>query len=165
MDIAILAVTGYGFVAGLRAGVIREVAGVAALVCGIAAAKLFGPAAVLRLRGLGAPDAMWVTPAAWIGIMVATGLAARFVGLLLTKTAELAALGPINKLLGGIFGGLKYILLFSIVFNMLGLLENHLEIPGAGLRKESELYGPVSRVAPALFSLFKNSGIPNNLFG
>jgi hypothetical protein len=40
------------------------------------------------------------------------------------------ALGGINKLLGAVFGGLKYILLFSILFNMIAWAEQYVPVPG-----------------------------------
>ncbi len=43
-------------------------------------------------------------------------LAIIFVGKLLTKLADITALGLLNKILGGVFGALKWSLLLSVIF-------------------------------------------------
>ncbi len=165
IDIAILIITGYGLLAGIRAGLIVEITGLLALICGIAGARLFGSATSIWLQSVLGTEHFWIRPAAYLLVLIGISIGIRMIGRILTHTVELVSLGIVNKLLGGIFGGIKYILLFSIIFNTVNLLENHFQVPGKQLREESELYRPVSRIAPVLFAIFKDKSDTNNLFG
>jgi membrane protein required for colicin V production len=69
-----------------------------------------------------------------------------------TRMLGMMALGGVNKLLGAAFGGIKYILLFSILFNAVEWTEQRIELPGKELREKSLLYRPVLDVASWSFS-------------
>ena len=83
----------------------------------------------------------------FIVIIVVIALA----GKALTKLADFASLGILNKLLGGLFGALKIGLILSVVLiiftkmnSNIPLIENH-EI------EDSLLYKPVKSLAPIVF--------------
>jgi membrane protein required for colicin V production len=74
-----------------------------------------------------------------------------FIGKILTKIADIAALGMLNKILGGIFGVLKIALILSVIFTFFGRVNNTIPFIKQETLDESLLYSPVKQIAPALF--------------
>ena len=70
---------------------------------------------------------------------------------MLQGVIQLLSLGFLNSIVGGIFGGLKIALIFSIIFNILQGIDHKLSIIDAELREESILYAPVKGLAPELW--------------
>ncbi|MAN59871.1 MAG: colicin V production protein [Flavobacteriaceae bacterium] len=68
-------------------------------------------------------------------------------GKFLTKVADFAALGFINKFLGGVFSMLKYAFIVSVVFMLVNASESY-QVVSEEERKESRLYGPIAAIAP-----------------
>lgn len=77
-------------------------------------------------------------------IVIAISMAGKF----LTKIADFAALGLLNKLLGGVFSTLQYAFIISVFF----MFFNSSNITGYVIseekKSESVLYGPVASLAP-----------------
>ncbi len=72
-------------------------------------------------------------------------------GKALTKIADFAALGIINKLLGGVFGVLKIGLIFSIILIVFDKMNRTLPFVDKSELEESVLYNPVKSLAPTIF--------------
>jgi membrane protein required for colicin V production len=72
-------------------------------------------------------------------------------GKALTKLADFAALGIINKLLGGVFGALKIGLVLSIILGVFSRMNNTIPFVGEEDLKDSILYEPVKSLAPMIF--------------
>lgn len=77
-------------------------------------------------------------------IVIVISMAGKF----LTKIADFAALGLLNKLLGGVFSTLQYAFIISVFF----MFFNSSNITGYVIseekKSESMLYGPVASLAP-----------------
>ena len=73
------------------------------------------------------------------------------IGKILTKIADVAALGMLNQILGGVFGILKIALILSIIFTFFGRVNNTIPFIKQETLDESLLYSPVKKIAPALF--------------
>jgi len=71
-----------------------------------------------------------------------------YAGKFLTKIADFAALGLLNKLLGGVFAALQYAFIISVFF----MFFNTSNITGYVISEEKKndsiLYGPVASLAP-----------------
>ena len=72
-------------------------------------------------------------------------------GKALTKLADFAALGLLNKLLGGVFGALKIGLILSVLLIVFNKLNNTLPFMEKEDLEESVLYKPVKSLAPMIF--------------
>ena len=81
-------------------------------------------------------------------IVIAITLAGR----LLTKIADFAALGILNKLLGAIFGGLKMALILGIVLAFFDRTTGALFFVERETAENSVLYRPVKRMGLFVFS-------------
>jgi membrane protein required for colicin V production len=74
----------------------------------------------------------------------------------LEKILKALALGPVDKLIGGVIGAFKLALAISIVFVVMG----HFGLPSSKVRAESTLYAPVESIAPATWNVISRA-IPN----
>ena len=73
------------------------------------------------------------------------------IGKILTKIADITALGMLNKILGGLFGALKIALILSVIFTFFGRVNNTIPFIKQETLDESLLYSPVKQIAPTLF--------------
>ena len=95
----------------------------------------------------------------FVAIVFAISLA----GKALTKLADFAALGILNKLLGGLFGGLKTALILSILLLIFNTLNKTIPFVSDEEIDTSVLYKPVKSLAPMIFPNFINEEIPLEL--
>jgi len=72
-------------------------------------------------------------------------------GKFLTKLADLAALGMVNKVLGGVFGLVKLGLVLSIIFIFFHRMNSTITFIEEETLEESILYESVKSIAPAIF--------------
>jgi membrane protein required for colicin V production len=72
-------------------------------------------------------------------------------GKALTKLADFAALGIINKLLGGVFGALKIGLILSVVLIIFNRMNNTIPFVDDEDLEDSVLYKPVKALVPIIF--------------
>lgn len=72
-------------------------------------------------------------------------------GKAMTKVADTLALGFFNKIVGAIFGFLKYALILSIVLLVYDQINSSLRFVEKEKTRTSVLYEPVKNFAPTLF--------------
>jgi membrane protein required for colicin V production len=151
--LAILLLT--GLVRGFMKGFIFEIAVAGALFLGTYAAfklsYLLQPW-VLKLGDMN-PMTVNIVCSLLMFTLICVGLF--FLAKLFTGLANMAALGIFNKILGGIFGFLKYAFIISICLYFFNLIDRNNKIISADTRAESRLYYPVLRLSPALLPVMK----------
>jgi membrane protein required for colicin V production len=81
----------------------------------------------------------------------------------LTKLANFAALGILNKLLGGLFGGLKIALILSVLVLIFNSLNKSIPFVSDEEIEASILYNPVKSLAPMVFPSFIDEEKPLEL--
>ena len=77
-------------------------------------------------------------------------LAISLAGKALTKLADFAALGLLNKLLGALFGGTKIALIISVLLLILSTLNQTIPFVSSDEIERSLLYSPVKSIAPMI---------------
>lgn len=111
-DILAFAAIGLCILLSLMRGAITEVASLLAWVVAFIAAKIFAvPFSDIAFRSL--ESRQLAVALSFITLFFAAWLVQRFLRSLLTGLANAAGLGSINRLLGGVFGALKGILLVT----------------------------------------------------
>jgi len=85
-------------------------------------------------------------------------LAISLAGKALTKLANFAALGILNKLLGGVFGALKISLILSVILIVFSNLNQTLPFLEEDDLEESRLYQPVKSLANLILPDLIKSG-------
>ncbi len=150
-DIIIAALLLFGFVRGLIKGLFVEMASLAALIGGVYGAIHFSYFIGNWLKDSVSWDEKYMSLAAFAGTFVVIILVIALLGKALTKIANFASLGIINKILGGVFGALKIGLILSIVFIFFGKMNDTIPFVKQETLDKSILYKPVKKIAPMIF--------------
>ena len=119
IDIIVGALLLFGLVRGVMKGFFVEVASLCALVAGIYGAIHFSNFAAEFLDSKLDWEGKYINIVAFAVTFVIIVLIIALAGKALTKLADFAALGILNKLLGGVFGALKFGLILSILLIVL----------------------------------------------
>lgn len=151
LDIILGALLLFGLINGFLKGLFVEMAGLFALVLGVYGAIHFSnfAADILQSRFEWGEKTINITAFAITFVVIV--LAISLTGKALTKIADFAALGIINKLLGGVFGTLKVGLILSIVLIVFDKMNRTLPFVDQAELEESILYKPVKSLAPTIF--------------
>jgi membrane protein required for colicin V production len=150
-DIIIAALLLFGFVRGVMKGLFVEVASLVALIAGVYGAIHFSYFIGDFLKESVSWSEEYVSLAAFAGTFIIIIIAIAFLGKILTRLADFASLGVINKILGGVFGALKIGLILSVVFIFFGKINDTIPFIEKKTMEESILYEPVKKVAPTIF--------------
>ena len=157
IDIIIGALILYGVVKGLFKGLFVEVTSLLALLVGVYGAVHFSNyAAEILLNNFDWSEKTTNTTAfavTFIAIVLAISLA----GKALTKLADFAALGLLNKLLGALFGGTKIALIISILLLIFSNLNKSIPFVSNDEIEASLLYSPIKSLAPMVLPEFMNA--------
>ena len=155
IDIIILVVIGIGVLLGLIKGALKQIAGLLGLVVGLLAARaLYASVAEdvffrvtdnLTLAQLLAFLAIWLlVPLLFLGVAA-----------LLTKVLDAVALGWINRLLGGVLGGVVHALLVSLVVCVLEHVDTNDTLISRVDKQHSVLYYRMEPLAGLFFPAAK----------
>lgn len=151
IDIVLAALLLFGFIRGLFKGLFVEVASLLALVLGVWGAIHFSHFASGFLETKVDWDERTINIIAFAITFVVIVLVIGLAGKALTKLADFAALGIINKLAGGVFGALKIGLILSILLTVFHKMNNTLPFMEDADLEKSMLYKPVKSLAPMIF--------------
>ena len=150
-DIIITALLLFGFVRGLVKGLFVEVASLAALIGGVYGAIHFSYLISNFLKEYVTWNTEYISLASFAITFVVIIVIVALLGKALTKIANFASLGIINKILGGVFGVLKIGLILSVVFIFFGKMNDTIPFIKKQTLEESILYSPVKKIAPTIF--------------
>ena len=153
-DIIIAALLIFGFVRGLLKGLFVEVASLVALIAGIYGAIHFSYFVGNLLVNYVSWEEQYITIVSFAITFAIIVLVIALIGKFLTKIADFASLGFLNKLLGGVFGALKIGLILSIVLLVFTKLNDTIPFISNDQKEESVLYQPTKNLAPTLFPNF-----------
>ena len=151
IDIALAALLLFGFIRGLFKGLFVEIASLVALVLGVYGAIHFSSFVAGFLDTKVDWNEKSINVVAFAITFVIIVLAISLAGKALTKLADFAALGLLNKLLGGVFGGLKIGLILSVLLIIFDTMNNTIPFAEEKDLQDSVLYRPVKGLAPMIF--------------
>lgn len=152
LDIVLGILLAWGLYKGLKNGLFVELASLVALIAGIYGAIHFSYIAsdyISENMDLGERfikiTAFLVT---FIAIIILVGMA----GKLLTKLADFAMLGVLNKIAGGIFGVLKVAVILGAMLIFFEKATSSLNFINKDTQNQSVLYNPVRDIGAFVFS-------------
>jgi membrane protein required for colicin V production len=151
IDIVLGALILFGLVRGFMKGLFVEVASLVALVAGVYGAIHFSNFAAEFLQTKTEWNEKTINITAFAITFVVIVLAIGLAGKALTKLADFAALGIINKVAGGVFGALKIALILSVVLNIFDKFNNTITLLDTDTKEASTLYKPVKSLVPMIF--------------
>lgn len=153
-DIIIAIVLLYGFIKGFKEGLFVEAASLAALIFGVYGAIHFSHIAGGFLKNKLDWEERFVTLLAFAITFFVIVIVISLIGKLLTKIADFAHLGWINTIAGGLFGALKWALIFSVVLMVFDKFNSNIRFLTKEDTSKSILYEPVKNLAITLFPSF-----------
>ncbi|MDA9026262.1 CvpA family protein [Flavobacteriaceae bacterium] len=157
IDIIIGALILYGVVKGLFKGLFVEVTSLLALLVGVYGAVHFSNYAAEILLNNFDWSVKTTKITAFAATFVAIVLAISLAGKALTKLADFAALGLLNKLLGALFGGTKIALIISVLLLIFSTLNKSIPFVSNDEINASLLYSPIKSIAPMVLPEFMNA--------
>ncbi len=151
LDIIFLVLLLFGLINGFRNGLFVEVASLVALVAGVYGAIHFSNFAADFLMSKVDWNEKTVNITAFAITFIVIVLVISLAGKALTKLANFAALGILNKLLGGVFGILKIAVILSVILIIFDSMNKTLPFTDKEDLEDSMLYNPIKSLVPTIF--------------
>jgi len=151
IDIVLAALLLFGLVRGFIKGLFVEITSLVALALGLYGAIHFSYFASNFLSTRVEWSEKYVQITSFAITFVIIVLLISLSGKLLTKIADAAALGVLNKIFGAVFGAAKIALILSVVLIVFSKLNRTLPFVKQDSLANSILYNPVKNLAPLLF--------------
>ncbi len=151
LDIILAAILLFGLVKGFMKGLFVEITSLVALVLGLYGAIHFSYFIADFLKERVEWSEKYMQIFAFASTFVLIVLLISLSGKLLTKLADAAALGILNKVFGAVFGVLKIGLILSVVLIVFDKLNRNLPFVNEEKLEASILYKPVKNLAPMIF--------------
>lgn len=148
LDLVFLIPLGWGIYKGFSKGLIQEVAQFAALLAGVFAGLYLSDfLADFLVSTLNTGPESTKLIAFLIAFLLAMALVFA-VARLVSRSVESIHLGLINRIAGAIFGSAKYILILSVLINIVNSSDKNGDLVDFKIRNGSLLYHPIGMVAP-----------------
>lgn len=150
----------YGLWKGLKNGLFVEIASIIALVAGIYGAIHFSYYASDYLSQNMEWDERYISIAAFGITFIIIVLVVHLLGKFLTKIADFAMLGLLNKIAGALFGALKVAVILGALLVFLDRANSSLGLVKNETVQESILYEPIKEIGVFIFSkVLKEEGV------
>ena len=151
LDIVLLAMLIIGLASGFMRGFFVELASLVALIAGVYGAFHFSNYAVAFFEERVDWDENTVNIVALVSTFLIIVLVISLAGKALTKIADFAMLGLLNKIMGAIFGCLKVAVTLSVFLIVLDKLNANILFVKEEDKVASVLYRPLKSVVPTIF--------------
>jgi len=158
IDATIVIILILSMVMGFINGFVKEVASLAALILGIWGAIKFSGYTAAKLYDYFDMSGQYVGLIAFIvtfGIIV---VVIHFIGIIADKIVTAVSLGFVNRLLGIAFGLLKSILIMSVFFVVLNVINDKRPFLPEDKIEGSVFFNPISDIAPVIFPIIGEGG-------
>ena len=157
IDIILAALLLFGLIKGFLDGFFVAITSLVALAIGLFGAIHFSYFMANFLKDHVEWTEKYIQIIAFVSTFAIIIILISFTGKFLTKIAEKASLGIMNKFFGAVFGFLKIGLILSVVLIVFDKLNKAMPFVEKELVEESILFVPVKNIAPMIFpSILKN---------
>ncbi|SFR55549.1 MULTISPECIES: CvpA family protein [Maribacter] len=151
----------WGLWKGYKNGLFMEIASIVALVAGIFGAIHFSYITGNYLSEHLDWDERNMSIIAFIITLILIIIIVNLAGKILTKVANFAMLGSLNKIAGGIFGVLKVAILLGAAFIFFDRMDNTFGLIKEETKQESVLYQPIKDIGALIFdTVLKSEVLP-----
>ncbi|MEP0263270.1 CvpA family protein [Dokdonia sp.] len=153
-----------GAIQGLRKGLFVELASLVGLIAGIFGAIYFSHFVGDWLVDKTSWSEQIINLSAFAITFIIIVVVVSMAGKLLTKIADFAMLGVINKIAGAAFAVLKYAFLLSVVIMFLNAANERIGFVSEEAMEESLLFNPVRSIAPAILPSILEKAKEENIY-
>jgi membrane protein required for colicin V production len=148
IDIILAALLAWGIFKGVRRGLFSELASLVALVVGLFIAIKFSGLFAGDKPGTGGITVFFIV---FIAAVIGVFLLAK----VFTKLAEAGGVGMVNRILGGVFGGIKVCLIVSVLLNFFLKINSTNIFASKQTLEDSIFFYPVLSVSNFIFPVLK----------
>ena len=159
LDIIICIPLLWGIYKGFTKGFIIQIASVAALILGILCAVWFSGKGEHYLKDWFSLSSKYLPVICFAIVFIVVVIIVFLLGKLLEMLIKIAALGIVNRLLGGVFGIIKYGLIISTVLFVMNRIDEKIKIIPENVKEKSLLYKPISSAIPVILPLIKKISV------
>ena len=152
LDIVLGLLLAYGLYKGLKNGLFVELASLIALIAGIFGAIRFSYIAGDYLHEHMQWDERYINIAAFIITFIVIVIVVQLAGKFLTKIADFAMLGLLNKIAGAIFGALKVAIILGAILIFFERVNSSVGLVKSETYTDSVLYEPVKEIGAFVFN-------------
>lgn len=152
LDIILGLLLAYGLYKGLKNGLFVELASLVALIAGIFGAIHFSYIAGDYLHENMQWNERYINLAAFVSTFIVIVLIVHMAGKLLTKIADFAMLGLVNKIAGALFGALKVAIILGALLVFFDRINSSAGFVKSETMENSVLYEPVKEIGAFVFS-------------
>jgi len=142
----------YGLWKGLKNGLFVEIASIIALVAGIYGAIHFSYYAGDYISQNMEWEERYINIAAFVVTFIIIVFAVHLLGKFLTKIADFAMLGLLNKIAGALFGTLKVAVIMGALLVFIDRANSSVGLVKNNTVRESILYEPIKEIGEFIFS-------------
>lgn len=158
IDAVIIVILILSVISGFINGFVKEVASLAALILGIWGAIRFSAFTAGLLYDYFDMTGQYVGIIAFVITFFLIVVIIHFIGIIADKIVTSISLGFVNRMLGMAFGLLKTILIMSVLFVVLNVLDSKRPFLPKDKIESSAFYNPISDIAPAIFPIIGEGG-------
>lgn len=152
LDIILGLLLVYGLYKGLKNGLFVEIASIIALIAGLYGAIHFSYIAGDYLSKNMEWNERYINLTSFIITFIVIVLVVHLAGKFLTKIADFAMLGLLNKLAGAIFGTLKVAVIVGALLVFFDRANSSIKLVKSETLEESILYEPIKEIGAFVFS-------------
>jgi membrane protein required for colicin V production len=159
IDVLILIPAVWGFWRGFMKGVVMEVATLLAFFLGVWGGMKLSDVVAGWIRDLFSSESAYIPLIAFALVFVSILIGVFAIAKFIEKSMEETTLGIFNKLAGGLFGCLKFLLIISVIFFVIDAVEKSVTVIPPHVKNNSLLYRPVAQIAPAVIPGLRDSDL------
>ena len=145
---------------GFNNGLLIEVASIVALIAGIYGAIHFSYIAGDYLTEQMNWEERYINLTAFVITFIVIVIAVHFAGKLLTKIANIALLGLLNKIAGAAFGALKVAVILGAILVFFNRVNSNLKFVSEDAQNESVLFNPIKEIGALVFDTILREELP-----
>lgn len=150
LDIIILLPVVYGIVRGIMRGLVREVFALVGIILGVVVARIYADSVTVWLGQIITIEATLLKPVAAFIIFIVVAVVCNVLAMLLTKLMKFISLGWLNRLIGGVFGAVKWILILTVIVAFVDILDGVLHFIRPELKENSPVWTYALQLASTL---------------
>jgi len=156
LDIVLLVPLLYGVYKGFKNGLIKEIVSFFSFIIGLFAALKFSSFAKELLLENNLLPQQYAPLASFVLTFLAVVILLNIFGRITERIIKAVLLGFVNKLLGAIFGALKFLLLIGTLVLFIDRINQKLELINSSVLDNSVLYPPILSLCKLLLPFFRD---------
>jgi membrane protein required for colicin V production len=157
IDGFVLIALAYSFYKGFTKGFVIVLASFVALVLGVLGAIYFSDYAAELLKNKTDIDEEYISIAAFSVTFMAIIFGVHLIAKIVNQAVKMVMLGPLNKVMGGVFSMLKTVVLLSVMFYIFDFVNTQVSIVKRKTLNESMAYTSIRDITDAVIPLITKS--------